>query len=112
MLGIERVKRGPSTGGRHMKYRSVFSGCWLTILLTYPSCDLLLAQEAISPPVESPFDDGVFWVLQHPLQYRILDTNISIVVPPGFVTDYASIPSIFWSVLSPYGRYGSPAIVH
>ena len=95
-----------------MKHGSLIRDCWLAIVLTCSSCDLVLAQEAISPPIETPFDDGVYWVLQRPLQYRILDTDISIVVPRGFVTDYASVPSIFWSLLSPYGRYGSPAIVH
>jgi hypothetical protein len=33
-------------------------------------------------------------------------------VPVGFVTDFASIPRIFWSVLRPDGRYTYPAIVH
>ena len=77
-----------------MKHGSLIRDCWLAIVLTCSSCDLVLAQEAISPPIETPFDDGVYWVLQRPLQYRILDTDISIVVPRGFVTDYASVPSI------------------
>lgn len=33
-------------------------------------------------------------------------------VPVGFVTDFASIPRIFWSVLPPDGKYTHPAIVH
>jgi hypothetical protein len=33
-------------------------------------------------------------------------------VPVGFVTDFASIPRIFWSLLRPDGRYTYPAIVH
>jgi hypothetical protein len=35
-----------------------------------------------------------------------------IVVPKGFVTDFASIPRAFWSLLPPIGRYGYPALFH
>lgn len=33
-------------------------------------------------------------------------------VPKGFVSDFASIPSIFWSRLRPDGEYTYPAIIH
>jgi hypothetical protein len=33
-------------------------------------------------------------------------------VPVGFVTDFASIPRVFWSILPPDGLYTYPAIVH
>jgi hypothetical protein len=33
-------------------------------------------------------------------------------VPAGFVTDFASIPRAFWSLLQPDGEYTYPAIVH
>ena len=33
-------------------------------------------------------------------------------VPVGFVTDFASIPRIFWSILPPDGKYTYPAILH
>jgi Protein of unknown function (DUF1353) len=33
-------------------------------------------------------------------------------VPVGFVSDLASVPRIFWSVLPRQGRYGHAAIVH
>jgi hypothetical protein len=33
-------------------------------------------------------------------------------VPIGFVTDFASIPRIFWSILPPDGKYTHPAIMH
>ena len=36
----------------------------------------------------------------------------SVLVPKGFVTDLASIPSAFWSMLPPTGQYTYPAIVH
>jgi hypothetical protein len=33
-------------------------------------------------------------------------------VPIGFVTDFASIPRLFWSALRPDGEYTYPAIIH
>jgi len=33
-------------------------------------------------------------------------------IKDGFVTDLASIPSIFWTILPPFGTYTDPAIVH
>jgi len=33
-------------------------------------------------------------------------------VPIGFVTDFASIPRVFWSLLRPDGEYTYPAILH
>ena len=40
-------------------------------------------------------------------------TGISkVVVPTGFVTDFASIPRIFWAVLAPDDEYVMAAVVH
>jgi hypothetical protein len=33
-------------------------------------------------------------------------------VPPGFVTDFASVPRAFWSVVRPDGDYAYAAIIH
>lgn len=35
-----------------------------------------------------------------------------IVVPAGFITDFASIPRFFWRILPPFGKYAAAAIVH
>lgn len=40
------------------------------------------------------------------------DAAEPIIVPKGFITDYASIPRIFWPLLPPWGKYGPAAIVH
>jgi hypothetical protein len=37
---------------------------------------------------------------------------IAVKIPIGFVTDLASIPRVFWSLLPPQARYTYPAIVH
>mgnify|MGYP001206222236 CR=1 FL=1 len=36
----------------------------------------------------------------------------AVTVPFGFVTDFASIPRVFWSVLPPDGTYAYAAVVH
>jgi hypothetical protein len=36
----------------------------------------------------------------------------SVTAPVGFVTDFASIPRAFWSLLRPDGNYTYPAIIH
>ena len=33
-------------------------------------------------------------------------------VPKGFITDFASVPRCFWSLIPPMGRYGKAALLH
>jgi hypothetical protein len=47
-------------------------------------------------------------VIWTPAAYR----EKSIMVPRGFVTDFASVPRLFWSLLPPIGRYGYAALFH
>jgi hypothetical protein len=50
-------------------------------------------------------------ILQRPMSYQIGKSRDSIVVPAGFVTDFASIPRSLWSELSPVGEHERAAIV-
>ena len=54
------------------------------------------------------------WKLVEEFEYLIgdLDSGKVITVPVGFVTDFASIPRILWSILPPWGRYGKATVVH
>ena len=54
------------------------------------------------------------WMLAEEFDYRIgsEDSNRVIHCPKGMQTDFASIPKIFWNILSPYGKWGKAAIVH
>jgi hypothetical protein len=54
------------------------------------------------------------WELCEPLSYRIVDLADSEVVnvPPGFVTDFASVPRVVWFWIAPWGRHGRAAILH
>jgi hypothetical protein len=39
-------------------------------------------------------------------------TGFEIIVPAGFVTDFASVPRVLWSILPPYGPWTRGAILH
>ena len=60
----------------------------------------------------SPFADGDHWFLTEALAYDVFDTGMVVIVPRGFVTDFASVPRPFWSLLPRWGKYGPPAVVH
>jgi hypothetical protein len=78
--------------------------------LTFPQW--AIAQQPIAPVPMTPFGDGQASVLTGNLQYRVLQTTFVIVVPAGFVTDFASTPRALWSVIPPTGRYQLAAVVH
>ena len=64
------------------------------------------------PPTLIPFSDGEYWVLANDLMFVIRDTGQRIIVPRGFVTDFASVPRIFWTFFPKHGEYTRAAIVH
>jgi Protein of unknown function (DUF1353) len=63
----------------------------------------------------SRFSDPIYF-LTKPITWRPnpgdQERFQSVTVPIGFVTDFASIPRLFWSLLPSDGRYTYPAIVH
>ncbi|TCJ15227.1 DUF1353 domain-containing protein [Parasulfuritortus cantonensis] len=70
-------------------------------------------KQAPEAPVVRPFGDNAEWITIEDMEYRIGTTNEKIVVPKGFVTDFASIPKPLWSFgLSPHGQYGRAAVIH
>jgi hypothetical protein len=79
-----------------------------------PLCAALVAgcQAPPSPAVRA-FGDNRFWITVEDMVYVIGSTQDRIVVPKGFVTDFASIPQGLWSLgLGPQGRYSRAAVVH
>ena len=46
------------------------------------------------------------------VDFTYADGQTAIVVPAGFETDFASIPQVFHSILSPTGAYGKAAVIH
>lgn len=67
-----------------------------------------------SPLKVTPTDDGKRWVLLDDFEYyQSANIESKIKIPKGFITDYASIPRVFWVFLPPYQKlYGKPAILH
>ena len=45
---------------------------------------------------------------QLPLEDRVF----TITVPPGFISDGASIPRPFWNILRPWGKHARAAVLH
>lgn len=52
------------------------------------------------------------WALVNPFRYITSNGLLTIFVPEGFTTDFASIPRLFWNILAPMGNYGEAAIIH
>jgi hypothetical protein len=51
-------------------------------------------------------------IVLRPIAYRIGTGGDSIVVPAGFVADFASVPRSLWSELSPVGEHARAVVVH
>lgn len=62
--------------------------------------------------VVTPVDDTMRrWKLLKPVTVCLEDDGC-FTIPEGFVTDFASVPRCFWSIIPPMGRYGKAAILH
>ena len=55
-------------------------------------------------------EEHLNWRLLDHLDYQGNRDTFS--VPAGFVTNFASVPQLFWSLISPWGRQMKPAIMH
>lgn len=57
--------------------------------------------------------DHFLWRVYEPFEFYLSDDNSDVIeVPAGFVTDLASVPRIFWTLLPPDGKYAKAAIIH
>lgn len=53
------------------------------------------------------------WRVYEPFAFYLSDDNSDVIsVPAGFITDLASVPRIFWTLLPPDGKYAKAAIIH
>lgn len=55
-------------------------------------------------------DDWRRWKIMQSITYE--DDKYRIIVPSGFITDFASVPKIFWNIVPPVGKYAPAAVVH
>ena len=67
-----------------------------------------------TPLIVSPMPDGKRWKLCRSFTYHLGSKRgkESVAVPKGFITDFASIPWLFWSFLPSWGKYGKAAVIH
>jgi len=67
-----------------------------------------------TPLIVTPLDNGSSWKLVEPFVYEEggLGSEQKIEIPTGFITDFASVPRIFWNLISPWGRHGKAAVLH
>lgn len=64
----------------------------------------------LNEPLLEPVGDNLFELQRN---FKAFDGHRTIIVPKGFVTDFASIPRIFWPVLNPVEfKTIPPAILH
>ncbi|QRN97599.1 DUF1353 domain-containing protein [Archangium violaceum] len=89
-----------------MKTSTFHLHCLVVFLVVGSGC------ASIRPVPVEPFADGHDWVVLRDVEYRIGNTREVIVVPAGFVTDFASVPRSFWAVYAPFGQYQWAAVVH
>jgi hypothetical protein len=64
------------------------------------------------PPPIVPFADWDYYYLAEDLEWRFDDLDIVITAKKGFVTNLASVPRVFWSLMPVAARYSYPAIIH
>lgn len=67
--------------------------------------------DAPESPVVQAFNDRV-WMLKADMHYTIGHSGLTITIPKGFVTDFASVPREFWIFIPPIGSYSRAAVVH
>ena len=66
----------------------------------------------------SPLGDGENWILLEDFKYYdelVLgnkEVPYWITVPPKFMTDFASVPPIFRSIISKWGKHGNATVLH
>lgn len=52
--------------------------------------------------------------LTEPFEYHVgtFPSLVILTVPPNFITDFASVPRIFWSIISPIDTHAKAAVLH
>lgn len=57
--------------------------------------------------------NATHWRLLEDLDYKVGNDDSELVtVPKGYITDFASVPKLFWNVLPPFGKYSPAAVIH
>lgn len=71
-----------------------------------------IAQPAFVSPLELEYIDGKNWRVIAAFDYESGVLGEIVMVPAGFVTDFASTPRALWWLLPPTGPWGKPSVIH
>ena len=65
-------------------------------------------------PLIVQFVDNNLFCLTESFEYHVgsYPSSEIIVVPKGFITDFASVPRVFWSLIGPIDSHGKAAVIH
>lgn len=69
---------------------------------------------SFTKPLRVEAVDESHWKLLEEFDFYLgsLESSEYVSVPEGYVTDFATIPRIFWSIIPPWGKYGKAAVIH
>lgn len=58
--------------------------------------------------------EKMLWKVRSSFDYHLgsEDSDEVVSVPEGFITDFASVPRLFWIILPPDGQYTQAAVLH
>lgn len=64
--------------------------------------------------IVSPLPNGKTWVLRKRFSYDVGEegSGETVKVPAGFITDFASVPRVLWTLVPKWGKYGNAAVIH
>ena len=82
---------------------------WKVVEPFYYDTDVDLTPKAFGMRLSQLFD-GVGGVQS--IGYSNYTQGWRVLVPAGFVTDFASVPRFFWRLIPPTGKYTRAAVVH
>jgi hypothetical protein len=102
-------------GGGPSSMSGISKSQWMDQLMTHPPRAELRRKTSDSPLRLGRFREPWYFLLESISWKPNVNQAASfgpIDVPSGFVTDLASIPTIFWSLLRPDDEYAYAAIVH
>ena len=80
--------------------------------ITSAVAGVTIKQVVTNPPHKQFQADGNIFAYLEPLPYKIIRTGHEIVIPQGFVTDFASVPLAAQSVLPQLGPHAMAAVLH
>ncbi|MDD3468235.1 MAG: DUF1353 domain-containing protein [Campylobacterales bacterium] len=73
-----------------------------------------MVKSSFKTPLIVEVIDARTYMIAEPFEYHVgtFPSDDFISVPIGFITDFASIPRLFWSIMPPDGIYAKAAVIH